>query len=100
MCARWCIYSRVFTRVLYFDLQQPKVEAMSGEEVKSGEGGGGGGERVRSEDELGLKWDRCVADTIIKTGERERDSERERAIEKERGDRLRREREKRKKTCV
>ncbi|CAI8027806.1 MICOS complex subunit Mic10 [Geodia barretti] len=41
---------------------------MSGEEVKSGEGGGGGGERVRSEDELGLKWDRCVADTIIKTG--------------------------------
>ena len=100
MCARWCIYSRVITRVLYFDLQQPKVEAMSGEEVKSGEGGGGGGERVRSEDELGLKWDRCVADTIIKTGERERDSERERAIEKERGDRLRREREKRKKTCV
>ena len=77
MCARWCIYSRVFTRVLYFDLQQPKVEAMSGEEVKSGEGGGGG-ERVRSEDELGLKWDRCVADTIIKTGERESNRERER----------------------
>ena len=23
---------------------------------------------VRSEDELGIKWDRCVADTIIKTG--------------------------------
>ena len=41
-----------------------------GDDVKSGEGGGeGGGEGVRSEDELGLKWDRCVADTIIKTGQ-------------------------------
>lgn len=29
----------------------------------------GEGERVRSEDELGVKWDRCVADAIIKTGE-------------------------------
>ena len=36
---------------------------------------------MRSEDELGLKWDRCVADTIIKTGERER----EREIQGERG---------------
>ena len=37
-----------------------------GDDVKSVEGGGEG---VRSEDELGLKWDRCVADTIIKTGQ-------------------------------
>ena len=53
-----------------------KVEEMSGDEVKSGDGGGE--ERMRSEDELGLKWDRCVADTIIKTGEREINRERER----------------------
>lgn len=37
-------------------------------EVKS-DGGGSEEEAVRSEDELGMKWDRCVADTIIKTGE-------------------------------
>ena len=24
---------------------------------------------VRSEDELGEKWDRCIADSILKTGE-------------------------------
>ena len=46
---------------------------MSSEEVKSE--GGGGGERVRSEDELGVKWDRCVADTVIKTGERHADTQ-------------------------
>ena len=35
--------------------------------------GEGGGEVVRSEDELGVKWDRCVADAIIKTGKRRRE---------------------------
>ena len=25
-------------------------------------------EPVRSEDELGRKWDRCIADSIVKTG--------------------------------
>ena len=40
----------------------------------SGEAKGeGGGEVVRSEDELGVKWDRCVADAIIKTGKRGRE---------------------------
>ena len=34
-------------------------------------GPSGEGKEVRSEDELGVKWDRCVADTIIKTGEGE-----------------------------
>ena len=36
--------------------------------MKDDGGGGGGEEVVRSEDELGIKWDRCVADTVIKTG--------------------------------
>ena len=42
-----------------------KSEGGGGEVVRSE---GGGGEVVRSEDELGVKWDRCVADAIIKTG--------------------------------
>lgn len=37
---------------------------MSSESSNRGEGEG-----VRSEDELGMKWDRCVADAVIKTGE-------------------------------
>ena len=41
---------------------------MSGEAKGEGEG-----EVVRSEDELGVKWDRCVADAIIKTGKRGRE---------------------------
>lgn len=41
-------------------------------------GSSGEGKEVRSEDELGVKWDRCVADTIIKTGEKgERGRDRE-----------------------
>ena len=30
---------------------------------------GSGSKSVPSEDELGEKWDRCIADTILKTGE-------------------------------
>ena len=29
---------------------------------------GGSSKSVRSEDELGEKWDRCIADSILKTG--------------------------------
>ena len=28
----------------------------------------GSSKSVRSEDELGEKWDRCIADSILKTG--------------------------------
>ena len=65
---------------------------MSAGDVKSEGGGGevvrsegGGGEVVRSEDELCLKWDRCVADTLIKTGEEEGEWEGGRVRKRESG---------------
>lgn len=56
----------------------------------------GEGKEVRSEDELGVKWDRCVADTIIKTGEDSKMEEGGWGTEGERGKKIvkRRKREK------
>ena len=34
----------------------------------SGSPAGVGSGKARSEDELGTKWDRCIADLIVKTG--------------------------------
>ena len=54
---------------MYFNLNPENgsvVCVMSGDVKSDGDGAGEG--VVRSEDELGVKWDRCVADTIIKTG--------------------------------